>query len=347
MSLGLPLGLALASGVNTYLPLFTMTLFARFSGVVHVAPRFQWLISDEAIVILGVLAAGEILAQKFPVVDNAWDFVHTLLRPVAGALAAGATLSSDSAPGLILTMLSGATLATAVHSAKSSVRLASTSKTFGIANPILSLGEDAAVVGGTLLSVYAPWVMLGIVVIFVVLFALIGPRLLRTLWFNLRVVAAWFRWLVGKVFHTPLPGTLRESLLDLPPDRLRSLGSHLEAGEELLGALGGWKRSRGPRRCWLLIASRRLLLVELRMFRKPKVVVVPYGDVVAVRERNLGPFTKLDLVTRQNEGLTVHLPKTLSPFATMATEKIRELAHLPSPDRAAPLAESSFASVTP
>lgn len=92
MSFGLPLGLALASGVNTYLPLFVMTLFARFSGMVHVSPRFQWLISDEAIVILGVLCACEILADKFPVVDNAWDFVHTLLRPVAGALAAGATL---------------------------------------------------------------------------------------------------------------------------------------------------------------------------------------------------------------------------------------------------------------
>lgn len=346
MSFGLPLGLALASGVNTYLPLFAMTVFARFSGMVHVAPRFHWLISDEAIVVLGVLCACELLAQKFPVVDNAWDFVHTLLRPVAGALAAGATLNAGDAPGLVLTMLTGATLATAAHSAKSSVRLVSTSKTFGIANPLLSLGEDAAVIGGTLLSVYAPWIMLGIVVIFAVLFALVGPRLLRTLWFNLRIVAAWLRWAWGRILRTPQPSALRESLLDLPPGRLQSLGAHLDPGEELLGALSGWKRSRGPRRCWLLVTSRRLLLIESRVFRRPRVVITPYRDVVAVRERNLGFFLKLELLTRQNESLTLHLPKTQGRFGAMVAEKIREVSHLSAPNLATPHPGTDLASVT-
>lgn len=347
MSFGLPMGLALASGVNTYLPLFAMTLFARFSGVVHISPHFQWLISDEAIVILGILAACEILAQKFPVVDNAWDFVHTLLRPVAGALAAGATLSVADAPELILTMLTGATLATAAHSAKSSLRLVSTSKSFGVANPFLSLGEDAAVVSGTLLSIYAPWLMLAIVLIFAGLFALIGPRLLRTLWFNLRIVAAWFSWSLSKLVRTPLPSALRESLLDLPPEHLRSLHAHLESGEELLGGLSGWRRSRGPRRYWLLVTARRLLLIERQVFRKPKVLVVPYGDIVAVRERNLGPFIRLEMLTRQNESLTLHLPKTQATFGAMAAEKIREFSHLSPPDCVTPSAGSDLASVTP
>ena len=347
MSFGLPMGLALASGVNTYLPLFALTLFARFSGMVQVAPRFQWLVSDEAIVILGILSACEILAQKFPVVDNAWDCVHTLLRPVAGALAAGATLSPADAPELILTMLTGATLATAAHSAKSGVRLVSTSKSFGVANPLLSLVEDAAVVGGTLLSVYAPWVMLGVVVVFAVAFALVGPWLVRTLWFDLRIVAAWLKWLMGRMFHTRQPSALRESLLELPPDRLRRLSAHLDAGEELLGALVGWKRSRGPRRCWLLVTPQRMLLVERRVFRKHKVFAAPYSDLVAVRERNLGPFVRLEFLNCQNESLTIQLPKTQARYATLAAEKVRECAHCPAPERAAPLAKSNLASVTP
>lgn len=345
MSFGLPLGLALASGVNTYLPLFAMTLFARFSGMVHVAPRFQWLISDEAIVILGVLCACEILAQKFPVIDNAWDFVHALLRPVAGALAAGATLNADDAPGLVLTMLTGATLATAAHSAKSSVRLVSTSKTLGIANPLLSLGEDVAVIGGTLLSVYAPWIMLGIVAVFAVVFALVGPRLLRTLWFNLRIVAAWLRWLMGTMFQTRRPSALRESLLDLAPDRLRRLSAHLDSGEELLGALGGWKRSRGPRRCWLLVTPQHLLLVERRVFSQDKVLVTSYSEIAAVRERNFGPFLKLDLLTRQNQSLTLHLPKSQERFSAMVAEKIRECSHLSAPNHAPPHPGTNLASV--
>jgi hypothetical protein len=341
------MGLALASGVNTYLPLFAMTLFARFSGMVYIAPRFQWLTSDEAIVILGILCACEILAQKFPVADNIWDFAHTLLRPVAGALAAGATLNAGDVPGLILVMLTGATLATAAHSAKSSLRLVSTSKSFGIANPILSLGEDAAVVGGTLLSVFAPWLMLGLVLIFAVVFALVGPWLGRTLWFDLQIVAGWLKWLVGRIFRAPLPSTLRESLLDLPPTRLRMLSAHLEPGEELLGALAGWKRSRGPRRCWLLVAPRRLLFVERRVIRKHKVSVVAYSDLVAVRERNLGPYVKLGFLDCRHESFTLHLPKTQSPFATMAAGKIRELSNLSGPAHTTPLAKSDLASVTP
>jgi branched-subunit amino acid ABC-type transport system permease component len=55
--------------------------------------------------VLGILAACEILAQKFPVLDNVWDFVHTLLRPIAGALAAGATLTTDNAFQIVLAML--------------------------------------------------------------------------------------------------------------------------------------------------------------------------------------------------------------------------------------------------
>lgn len=348
MSMGLPWGLALSSGLNTYLPLFLLAVFARFTHAVSLSPRFQWLISDEAVIILGVLALGEVLAEKFPVLDHLWDFVHTVLRPVAGALAAGATLTTESTPPLVFTMLAGGTLATAAHSAKSGIRLVSTSKSFGAANPILSFGEDITVVAGTLLSVYAPWVMLGVVLLFALLFALFGPWLVRTLWFDLRIVAAWFRWLGGRIFRAPLPLTLRESLLELAPSRLRSLSAELEPGEELLGVLSGWDRSRGLRRCWLLVTSRRLLLAERRLFRKPKVAPIPYGDVVVARDRNLVLFWGLDLLTRRNARCSLTLAKTAAPFGAMAVEEIRHLARLSAPPPGvAPAPGTNLASVTP
>jgi hypothetical protein len=58
MSLGLPWGLALTSGVNTYLPLFLLALFARYTHLVNLSPRFQWLVSEQALVILGVKENG-------------------------------------------------------------------------------------------------------------------------------------------------------------------------------------------------------------------------------------------------------------------------------------------------
>src|SRR3990172_5165609 len=113
MSIGLPMGLAMASGLNTYLPLFALALFARFGNVVQISPKFHWLISDQTIVVLAILVLTEVLADKFPGLDHVWDFIHTLLRPVAGALAAGAVVTTDNAFELALVMLTGGSLATA------------------------------------------------------------------------------------------------------------------------------------------------------------------------------------------------------------------------------------------
>lgn len=349
MTSGLPWGLALSSGVNTYLPLFMLALFARFSHAVQLSPRFEWLVSDQAIFILGALALCEMLAQKFPVLDNFWDFVHTLLRPLAGALAAGATLNTHQAFEILLAMVMGGTLAAASHSAKTSLRLASTSKSLGTANLALSLGEDAAVVAATLLSVYAPWVMLGVVILFVLIFALVGPRLLRTLSFNLRIVASWIAWLWGKIWRGPVANRLEESLLELDPARLRSLSAQLDTGEELLGALSGWKRTgRGPRPARLLITARRLLLVERRLFRKPKTETIPYADLSVARHRSVGLFAKVELLTRQNESTTLNLRKTHALFGKMAVQKICEIAGLPTiPGHAAAQAQSRLAPIHP
>jgi hypothetical protein len=52
-----------------------------------------------------ILVLCEVLADKFPGLDHVWDFIHTLLRPVAGALAAGATVSTDNILESALAML--------------------------------------------------------------------------------------------------------------------------------------------------------------------------------------------------------------------------------------------------
>ena len=80
------------------------------------SPRFEWLVSDQAIFILGALSVCEILAEKVPVLDNVWDFLHTLLRPLAGAVASGATLNTQNVFETIVAMAMGGGLAAAAHS---------------------------------------------------------------------------------------------------------------------------------------------------------------------------------------------------------------------------------------
>lgn len=327
MTSGLPWGLAVSSGVNTYLPLFIMALFARSTHVIRLSPRFQFLTSDQALIILGLLAACEVLAQKFPVLDNVWDLLHTLLRPLAGAIAAGATLDASSAFETVLAMLVGGSLAAAAHSTKSSLRLASTSKTFGAANLAISLGEDAAVVTGTLLSVYAPWVMLVVVVLFVLFFILIGPRVLRTLRFDLGVVGAWLVWLGRRILGPSTPRSLEESLLDLEPRGFEALKTQLAPGERLLGGLAGWRRAPGgPRSCLLGFTSDRVLMAERRFLRKPRLSEMPNSELSVARCRSLGLFSRLDLVSRASQAFNLIVPKTQAEVGVLAVERIRNLA---------------------
>ena len=328
MTSGLPWGLALTSGVNTYIPLFLLALFARYSHLVHLSPRFQFLVLTQALVILGLLAACEVLAEKFPVLDNVWDFLHTLLRPLAGAVAAGATLDVNNTFETVAAMLVGGALAASAHSAKSSLRLASTSKTFGAANLALSVGEDAAVVGGTLLSVYAPWVMLVVVILFVLAFVLLGPRILRTLRFELDVAGAWLAWLARRVLGGGSRPSLAHSVLDLSPRRFEIMKSQLGPGEQILGALEAWRRRRGPRACVLGLTSERLLVIEPRLLGRPRVSAIAYRDLSLVRSEDKLLFSRFDLLTRQNESIALTARKTHAPLAGLAAAKIQELAGL-------------------
>lgn len=329
---GLPWGLALSSGVNTYLPLFLLALFARFGHVIHLSPRFQWIISDQAIFILGALALCEILAQKFPMLDNTWDFVHTVLRPMAGALAAGAALDTNNVLEIAVAMLMGGTLAAAAHSAKSGLRLASTSKSLGLANSAISLGEDAGVLVATLLSIYAPWVMLAIVIVFAVAFALIGPRIYRTLAFDVGIVGSaitrLFRWIGGKRQVTDF----KESLWEFAPERLETFKQLLDRDEDLLGGFSGWKRSLGgPRRTSVLLTAKRLLWIESRILRKPKIQSIDCSQVVMIRHRSFLLFSRAEFLTHRNENYSLTVPCCQIICAELAVQAVSRLAPLNSP----------------
>jgi hypothetical protein len=324
---GLPWGLALSSGVNTYLPLFVLALFARFGHAVHLSPRFAWLASDQAIFILGALALCEILAQKFPVLDNIWDFLHTLLRPIAGAVATGATLSSNNAVEIAVAMVMGGTLAAAAHSTKSGLRLMSTTKSFGATNFAISLGEDAGVLTTTLLSVYAPWVMLAIVLVFVVVFACLGPRIMRNLAFDLSIAGAALGGLFRWIFRYKHPTNLKESLLEISPERLEMFTHLLERNEELLGVLPGWKRcAGGPRRTWVLMTSQRMLWIESRFLRKFRAQSLDCSEITLARHRDLILFSRAEFLTERHENFTLTVANSHIRFAEMAVQMISHLA---------------------
>ncbi len=191
MSIGTPYGLALASGVDAYIPLLFFAICVRFLHLFKVNPNLAFVTQDWFIIALVILALADLFADKIPVVDHIWDAIHTVVRPVAGAIvAAAASTDQTSGAAFVVPLILGGTLAGMAHTTKTATRLASTATTAGIANVGLSIAEDIMVVIATLLSLFAPIVMVIVVVLFVIIFLVIMPRLFRLLYRGVRRLSA-------------------------------------------------------------------------------------------------------------------------------------------------------------
>jgi Domain of unknown function (DUF4126) len=228
--LAVALGLAALAGINLYLTLFVTGMAIHFHWIT-LAPQYQsleilgnpWIIT-----IAGILYFLEFFADKIPWVDSVWDAVHTVIRPIGGALLAIQVLGHPSpAYTVIVALLAGGTSLVA-HTAKAATRLASNSSPEPFSNIGLSLGEDAAVLGGLALAHFNPILALVIFLICIGAFFYFAPRILRAM--KVKIWLAW-RKLNGPADRdgpVQLPSTL--------PARL----APVFAGENVLGETIAW-----------------------------------------------------------------------------------------------------------
>ena len=142
-----------ASGINAYATVFLLGMIGRFGAIEVIPDGFQ---RTDVLVVMGVLAIAEFIADKIPYLDSAWDAISTFIRPVAGALI-GALLAGASGELLPITMgaLGGVT-ALVSHAAKSGVRLAVNTSPEPLSNVGASLVGDAALVGVISLAIAHP-----------------------------------------------------------------------------------------------------------------------------------------------------------------------------------------------
>ena len=155
----LGLGLASASGLNTFLPLALLAGVAHTHLIdIHLNPAYAWIGSNTALTALSIATGVEILADKIPGVDHLLDVVGTVARPLAGAIAAGAVLSTgDPTTAALVGLILGGPTAFGMHAAKAGTRAAATMTMAGLASPILSVSEDLLATLLCALGFFAPW----------------------------------------------------------------------------------------------------------------------------------------------------------------------------------------------
>ena len=153
-------GLAAATGLNSTLPLLIVGLAARFGLLTLVAP-YDAVASDVALIGLGILALGEIAADKIPGADTIVHLIQGPLTMAAGAIlfASQSSMIQDVSPGLAI--LVGLLTAGGVHTLRAIVRPVVTIATMGLGGPVVSTAEDVGAVGLTVTALVAPILAVG------------------------------------------------------------------------------------------------------------------------------------------------------------------------------------------
>jgi hypothetical protein len=180
--LSVALGLACLAGVNLYLTVFVTGLAINQHWIV-LAPNYHslevlghpWIVA-----VAGVLYFLQFFADKIPWVDSAWDAVHTVIRPIGGALLALQVLGHSTPTfDLLLVLLAGGT-SLVTHSAKASSRLVANSSPEPFSNIGLSVAEDVAVFGGLTLIYHNPVLALSIFALAIAAFLYFAPKVFRS-----------------------------------------------------------------------------------------------------------------------------------------------------------------------
>ena len=154
-SLGRTMGFSFAAGLNLYATVAIMGLASRYGWV---ALPEQYEVFGNGWIIAGALTLYviEFVADKIPWVDSAWDAVHTVIRPVGGAVIAVATLGENTPATETMVALLGGALAASTHFSKSGTRVLANASPEPFSNWALSLGEDLFVVGLGVLALKYP-----------------------------------------------------------------------------------------------------------------------------------------------------------------------------------------------
>ena len=181
--LSIALGLACLAGINLYLTVFITGLAINQHWIV-LSPNYQslevlghpWIVT-----IAGVLYFLEFFADKIPWVDTAWDAVHTVIRPIGGALLALQVLGHSTPTFDVLVVLLAGTTSLVSHTAKASSRLLANSSPEPFSNIGLSIVEDLGVFGGLALIHYNPILALGIFALLLAAFLYFVPKVLRSM----------------------------------------------------------------------------------------------------------------------------------------------------------------------
>ncbi|MEV7423700.1 DUF4126 domain-containing protein [Streptomyces sp. NPDC091212] len=142
-----------ASGVNAYAVILLFGLFGATGLTDQVPDSLQ---RTDVLIAAGVLFVCDAVADKIPYVDSVWDTVHTVVRPLSGAVV-GALLAgqSGSLPEIAAGAVGGST-ALLSHLVKAGTRMAINTSPEPFSNVLMSTAEDLGIAAVVTFAIFHP-----------------------------------------------------------------------------------------------------------------------------------------------------------------------------------------------
>jgi hypothetical protein len=147
--LGMAASVSLLSGWRLYLCIFVTGLAMRF-GIWPLPEHLhalQVLANPVVLGVAGVAALAEFLADKVIWIDSIWDAVHTIIRPLGGAMLALALIDPRDPSTQVIAFILGGGASLLTHTAKAGTRAIANTVPEPFSNVALSTGEDLTSTG--------------------------------------------------------------------------------------------------------------------------------------------------------------------------------------------------------
>jgi hypothetical protein len=179
-ALGSAIPLAFASGLNVYATVAVLGLCAHYN-LVSLPEHFRAFDNPLVIGVAVTMYLIEFVADKVPWLDSVWDAIHTVVRPLGGALVAVAALG-DASPALqTLAALLGGSVAMTTHLTKAGTRAAANTSPEPFSNWTLSFGEDVLAVSLSYGALQHPRLALALAIGLLLIIAACASLIVRAL----------------------------------------------------------------------------------------------------------------------------------------------------------------------
>jgi hypothetical protein len=171
---------SLLAGWRLYLVTFAVGLAMKFGWValpeqLHALDILgnNWLIG-----IAGVGALAEFFADKIAWVDSLWDAIHSIVRPLGGALLSMAIIDGGDPKWQVASFLLGGGAALVAHAGKAGARALVNASPEPFSNIAVSTGEDVATVGLLGLAIANPIAaaLIAIILVFLSIWLVVAAR---------------------------------------------------------------------------------------------------------------------------------------------------------------------------